>query len=255
MRLALGVVVVRDEAPDDDISRAIVDAGGVVAPLRLMRIAPPQDVGALDDAIANIARYDVVAFTSRHAVDAVASRCAPAAHTVVAAVGPATAARLGAVGWRVDVVGDAGGRALAERLAPSVATHVAKKRVLLPQAEMAHADLADDLAGAGADVNVVIAYRSVVAGDADDVRAAFATANAAGVFAVVVTSPKRVRRLRELCPPGSALGNALSAAAIVAIGDTTAAAARDVGLVVAAVASAAAPIPVCEALASLHTLR
>ncbi len=251
MRLALGVVVVRDEAPDDDISRAIVDAGGVVAPLRLMRIAPPQDASALDDAIANIARYDVVAFTSRHAVDAVASRCAPAAHTVVAAVGPATAARLGAVGWRVDIVGDAGGRALAERLAPTVA----QKRVLLPQAEDAHGDLAAGLKGASAIVDAIVAYRSVDAGGEGDVGAAFAAAGAAGVFAIVVTSPKRVRRLRELCPPGSALGNHLSAAAIVAIGDSTAAAARDVGLVAAAVASAAAPIPVCEALASLHTLR
>ncbi len=246
----LSVVVVRDDAPDDDVSAAIVARGGTVVPLPLMAIAPPQTDAALAafaDGCAQLERYDVVAFSSRHAVDAVCARCPrPSANAIIAAVGPATAARLRHHGWRVDVVGDAGGRALAARLAQR---GVSGQAVFLPQAEDANGDLERGLVGAGARVDAVVAYRSVDVGTDADVDRAIGAAAGAGAWAIVFTSPKRLRRFVALASTDVGDG------AVVVIGDTTAKAAADVGLAVDAVAAGAGPIPVCEALMTLHTPR
>jgi len=238
----LTVVVARDEAPDDDISRAISAAGGTVVPLPLMRIVPPEDGDALAAICRNLDRYDTIAFTSRHAVKALVSqRFAPPRGTI-AAVGAATAKELKAAGWRVDIVGQGGGRELGARLAtPSIAG----TWVLLPRAADAHDALRDRLQAAGASVDVVEAYRSVPIADPRAIRQAWAKPRP---LALVLTSPARVATLMALAPVPADVH-------VVVVGATTAAACVAAGIPVAAVAAAPGPDPLCLALESIHKRR
>jgi len=238
----LTVIVARDDAPDDDLSVAIAAAGAVVVPLPLMRVEPVADAGPLHDALDRCRPGDIIAFTSRHAVAAVAARPAPPGVTV-AAVGAATARALRVCRWPVDVVGDGGGAALAARLVADIG--VAGRRVLWPRAEDAHGALREGLEAAGATVDDVVAYRAVPVADARRIAVALASPRP---LALVVTSPGRARVLGEVGPlPVDA--------AVVAIGATTRGACEEVGIAVAATAASPAPGPVCAALAALHTPR
>ncbi len=238
----LTVIVSRDEAPDDDISRAIIAAGGAVVPLPLMQVVPPADGDALAAICRNLDRYELVAFTSRHAVRAIVEQRFTAPRGRVAAVGAATARALKQAGWRVDVVGNGGSRELGARLAtPSIAG----KWVLLPRAADAHDGLRERLQAAGASVDVVEAYRSIPVVDPKAVAQAWKTARPA---ALVVTSPARVATLLALSAVPSDI-------AVVAVGATTAAACTAAGLVVAAIASAPGPEPICTALESVFKRR
>lgn len=236
----LTVIVARDDAPDDDISHAAQAAGALVVPLPLMTIVPA-GADAIAAARSMLAEADVVVFTSRHAVDAV-GRAPLRTNVVIAAVGEATARALREIGLHVDVIGNGGGAALAERLSH----RVSRRRVVWPRGEGANDALASGLRAAGAAaVDAVDVYRSVPVDIAATVTAAFARRRP---LALVMTSPKRVQALVEQVKiPGDIM--------VVAIGDTTAAACRAAGLRVASMPSSPAPDPVCAALAALHTAR
>lgn len=117
----------------------------------------------------------------------------------------------------------------------------AARRVLLPASALADPALADGLRRAGWEVEQVAAYTTVTA----DTRAlppgldrTWATG---GVDAVVLTAPSTTRAVLELLgPPPQGTG-------LVAIGATTAAATRELGLTVAAVAPSPTPEGVLQA--------
>ena len=138
---------------------------------------------------------------------------------------------------------DSGGRAHASddsparlRTAPEAA-----RRVLLPASALADPALADGLRRAGWEVEQVAAYTTVTADACDlppDLEHAWA---AGGVDAVVLTAPSTTRAVLELLgPPPQGTG-------LVAIGATTAAATRELGLTVAAIAPSPTPEGVLHA--------
>ncbi len=230
------VVVCRDDAPDDDVSAALVRAGAVVVPLPLMQVVLEHD--AIDGLVRALARApDVVALTSRHAVSPVAAavRAAggmgggagggsgPLAGPIVAAVGARTARIARAAGLRAEVEGDAGGEALAGLL---VARGV--RRVLFPRARDANDALALRLRDAGVLVDEVVVYRSIERADAA-VVVHDAWARTSAPRAVVVTSPQRARLLLRQAAPDDVV--------VVAIGATTAAALVEQGGRVDAIAA------------------
>ena len=138
---------------------------------------------------------------------------------------------------------DSGGRAHASddsparlRTAPEAA-----RRVLLPASALADPALADGLRRAGWEVEQVAAYTTVTA-DACDLPPHLEHAWAAGgVDAVVLTAPSTTRAvLKLLGPPPQGIG-------LVAIGATTAAATRELGLTVAAIAPSPTPEGVLQA--------
>ena len=227
--IAWTVIVVRDDAPADDISVALLAAGAAVVALPLMRMeaiafAPPAGP------------FDVVAFTSSSAVDAVGLTLWGDAR--VAAVGQATAGRLRERGVNVDVVGDAGGAALARLL---IAQGPPGMRVLLPRTQGGNDDLSRLLQEAGAAVVVVDVTRAVPL--VVDVAAAVQSARAPR--AVLFTSPQRVRAflLQAAIPPD---------VVVVAIGATTADALRTAGQRVDAVPTHPCPKALLEGLRALQ---
>ena len=119
--------------------------------------------------------------------------------------------------------------------------------MLLPASALADPALADGLRRAGWEVEQVAAYTTVTA-DArtlpPDLDGAWA---AGGVDAVVLTAPSTTRAVLELLgPPPQGTG-------LVAIGATTAAATRKLGLTVAAVAPSPTPEGVLQATIDVTT--
>ena len=117
----------------------------------------------------------------------------------------------------------------------------AARRVLLPASALADPALADGLRRAGWEVEQVAAYTTVTADAHDlppDLERTWATG---GVDAVVLTAPSTTRAVLELLgPPPRGTG-------LVAIGATTAAATRELGLTVAATAPSPTPKGVLQA--------
>ena len=117
----------------------------------------------------------------------------------------------------------------------------AARRVLLPASALADPALAEGLRRAVWEVEQVAAYTTVTA-DAHDLPPNLEDRWATGgVDAVVLTAPSTTRAVLELLgPPPQGTG-------LVAIGATTAAAARELGLTVAAVAPSPTPEGVLQA--------
>ena len=162
----------------------------------------------------------------------------------VAVVGPATArAWTELTGTAPDLVARGSATALLKEpeLAGPLPAPNAARRVLLPASALADPALAEGLRRAGWVVEQVAAYTTVTADAHDlppDLEHRWATG---GVDAVVLTAPSTTRAVLELLgPPPQGTG-------LVAIGATTAAATRKLGLTVAAVAPSPTPEGVLQA--------
>ena len=168
----------------------------------------------------------------------------------VAVVGPATArAWTELTGTAPDLVARGSATALLKEpeLAGPLPAPNAARRVLLPASALADPALAEGLRRAGWEVEQVAAYTTVTADAHDlppDLEDRWATG---GVDAVVLTAPSTTRAVLELLgPPPQGTG-------LVAIGATTAAATRKLGLTVAIVAPSPTPEGVLQATIDVTT--
>lgn len=222
----LGVVVTRDEAEDGPLTRLLRERGFRVHHWPTIRITPPADAAPLEEALAGMAAFDWVVFTSPRAVAAaverVGSRRSP---PKIAAVGESTASALEAAGWPVDLVprtqtGEALVTALIDAgMGPGT-------RVLFPASAIARDTVPDGLGELGVVVVQVEAYRTEPA--SLDREACRAVLEAGAVGVVTFTSPSTVENLE------AALGSDLfemttTKTRAVTIGPTTGAAARRAG--------------------------
>jgi uroporphyrinogen-III synthase len=216
-------------------------------------IAPLDDTTALDAALRRLPEFDWVVFTSANAVDMASRRLSalglegalgrgPAR---MAAIGPATARALEALGAAVTALPD---EYVAEAL-PDTLGAVAGQRVLLPQAELARDVLAAELARRGALVEALPAYRTLP--PAPDPAGLAALRQ--GVDALTFTSTSAVVNFVRLVsggdryvepaeqprsvPAGPPLPS-LAGVAVACIGPITAQAARAAGLPVSVVPAA-----------------
>lgn len=234
------VVVTRARAQASRLADQLAAAGAWPIELPVVEIAPPSDGGAaLSAALASLASYAYVVFTSANAVAPVFDRLRDAralATAKVAAVGAATAAALAGRGVVADVVGE---RFLAESLLASFPPpRAAGERVLVPRAAVARDVLPDGLVALGYAVEVVEAYANV-APAVDEV----ALDEAAAADAVVFTSSSTVTRLLDL------LGRDAVPPVVACIGPVTAATAREGGLEVAVEAPVHTTAGLADALA------
>jgi uroporphyrinogen III methyltransferase/synthase len=134
-----------------------------------IEIAAPPDAGPIERAIDNLDQYALVAFTSDNGVrrfwqflEASGRDARALGRAHVAAIGPATAARLAQHGVNADIVAP---RFVAEDLAQSIIDHMpactpGRKRVLLPRALLARETLPEMLRAAGIEVDVVPVYET-----------------------------------------------------------------------------------------------
>ena len=238
---------------DDRIASALERAGARVLRAAVTRTVPGE-AAALEATARRIVAGEAawLVLTSARTVEALAPYLnvpVPSALRV-AVVGPATArAWTELTETAPDLVARGSAAALLEEpeLAGPLPAPNAARRVLLPASALADPALADGLRRAGWEVEQVAAYTTVTA-DArtlpPDLDGAWA---AGGVDAVVLTAPSTTRAVLELLgPPPQGTG-------LVAIGATTAAATRKLGLTVAIVAPSPTPEGVLQATIDVTT--
>jgi uroporphyrinogen-III synthase len=206
----------------------------------LMTFAPPLDWRVVDETVTNLGRYRAVAFTSPRSARAFADRLrtlgvVPPSGTAVWAAGAGTAQALGGGLGEVRQPDErsVGARGAAAALADALIASGAGGPLLFPCGDLRRDELPARLRDNGIDVDEVVCYRSVLAGEPE------ARAAAERAQVLVVASPSVVDLLARACPPGVR-------PALVAVGPTTAAAARASGWAPARVASR----PTADALAA-----
>jgi uroporphyrinogen III methyltransferase/synthase len=202
----------------------------------LIRIAPPDDWGPLDEACADPGRFDWIIFSSANAVESFMQRLLSGPQDLralgrvrLAAVGSSTGERLARYGIKVDLVPS---EFRAEAILPALSDRgdVAGLRVLLPRADIGREVVADELRRHGADVTEVIAYKTVVAepereGEPDIYRMLLDRR----IDVVTFTSPSAVRSFVQLLGVEPAV-DLLRTTLVASIGPVTAEAATQYGI-------------------------
>ena len=237
------VVVTRPRERADALVDALGAAGAEVILAPTIEVVPPADQGPLAGAASRLTAYDWVVFTSGYGVSALmAAGARPGAARGVACVGEPTARAAREAGFGVALVpaGEATGGALAQALVAAGAGPGTK--VLFPRASDAREELPDALRRAGVEVDEVVAYvKRPVAPD----PALAAALRTGSVDVVTFTSPSTVRAFAV------AYGALPAGAAVVVIGETTAAAARGAGVRVDRVAAESSAAGVARAVVEL----
>ncbi len=205
-------VIVPDRSPEG-LPDLLARAGAHVVTAAFTRIEPLAE-SDLDAAWGE--GFDWLVVTSAATAGLLGGRTVPAGARV-AAVGPATASSLVAAGFAVDLVARGGGAALAAELGPGPG------RALLPGPRRRSEEPAASLVNTGWRVTLVDLYETVPEPVGRDLRDAWQVADA-----LVVTAGSMAR--------SAVAGCGLPGPLAVAIGESSAAVCRELGLRVGAVA-------------------
>ncbi|HYL72582.1 MAG TPA: uroporphyrinogen-III C-methyltransferase [Bryobacteraceae bacterium] len=225
-----GKKIVVTRAPDQaaEFSDRLRALGADVIELPVIDIQPPEDPTRLDQAIATLATYDWLIFTSVNGVRFFLDRLDHSPHDLrqlkarICAIGPATRQAIETLHLKVDLMPE---QYVAESLIAAFAnTDLQGKRILLPRAAVARDLIPTELAKRGAQVDVVEAYRNVIPADA--------SARAHEIFSaphkpdwITFTSSSTVKNCIAI-----AGREALEGIRIASIGPVTSTTARDQGL-------------------------
>jgi uroporphyrinogen III methyltransferase/synthase len=226
------VVVTRPRPQVGRFAALLEGYGAEVIALPTIRLAPPDDWGPLDAALAGLHGFAWLIFTSANGVAAFRERLAGAALDAralagarLAAIGAETAEALGRLGLRADVVPQ---EYRAEGLVEALRPHVGPgTRVLLVRAAEARDVVPRELAAAGAEVTVAPAYRTLPVKEGADRVTGLLEAGAVDV--VTFTSSSTVRGFLALLGSDDARRR-LAGVALAAIGPITAATLAEYGL-------------------------
>ena len=229
------------------VTRAASQAGEFVAELEsygakviicpTIEIAEPESYERLDEAIDHLYGYDWLIFTSANAIDFFLRRLNTRGVKIedldeikVCAIGQASADKLRDAHVHVDVVP---AHAKAEGVFAALSEYAGGTEqlrglnILLPRAAAGRDYLPKSLEAAGARVDVVTAYRTVVPENLDRGRLSAMLAGSADCIAF--TSSSTVKNLALLFDTHD-LGKVLAGLNVACIGDVTAATALEFGL-------------------------
>ena len=229
------VVVTRAAAQSPLLCRRLRRLGAQVFPIPAIGFEPPSEWKLADRAIRNLPNFDWLVFTSVNGVDRFVERLDASRRDLrdlparICAIGPATADRVRSLHLHVDVVPD---EFVAESLAASFRSlRLRGRKVLIPRAQEARELLPKQLAGMGAEVDVVPVYRTVLPASSHEM-VSMAWNEGDPPDWVTVTSSSTVRNLARLISVDD-----LRLSKLASIGPVTSATAREIGLHVATEAS------------------
>jgi uroporphyrinogen-III synthase len=220
------------------LSDALRELSAEVVELPLLSFEPPDDWSEADGAIGRLDSYEAIAFTSPRAATAFGGRLRASGRTALPVVwaggrGTAGALALPASSVRTPPDEETGRLGAAAALAAAMLRDGIRGPVLFPCGEVRRDELPTRLRQEGIAVDEVVCYRSVIAGD----DAAREAVRRAGIL--VVASPTVAELLARVSAP-------TPRPPLLAVGPTTAAAARAAGWTPTAVA----PRPEVDALAA-----
>ncbi len=226
-----GIVVTRPEEQAGEFARLLAAEGAQAILFPTIRIAPPASWDGVDRALDGLDGYDWIVFTSANGVKHFFARLRDRGGDIrdlkgvrICTIGPATAAAVGAMGIRVDLVPD---EYISEGVVRAFeAVDLKGRRVLLPRAAEARDVIPEGLAKKGAAVDIVTAYRTVRSKSRKEELQALLDAGRVDV--VTFTSPSTVVNFRKI------MGNERlpEKVRIACIGPVTAAAAKKQGYAV-----------------------
>jgi uroporphyrinogen-III synthase len=231
------------------LSDQLRKAGAEVIEIPFIEIRRPKSFKPLDMALKNLAAYDWLILTSVNGVEAMWSRInqlklkvgnavttkdksgalAPEGKRLyIAAIGPATEKAIEQRGAHVDVVPK---EYVAESVVQSLKNKVKEKRVLLVRAKVARDVIPRELRKAGAQIDVVEAYETVVPRSSRARLRAALKNPGKRPHVVTFTSSSTVRNFVELLGPAQkARHKALAGIRTASIGPVTSATLRELGL-------------------------
>ena len=199
------IVVTRARHQAAALEDEIRQFGAVPIAYPCLAIEPPLDTAAFDQCLRSLAEYDWLALSSGNAVRALADRARALAvlpslkRIKIAALGPATAAE-----WRRQTDRDADFIPTAfnvEALARQIPIGK-RRRILLPQSDLADEGAAEIMRSRGAEVTTLVAYRTVIGSGGADLPALLADRQC---DALTFASPSAVHFFRQRCSAPAAL--------------------------------------------------
>jgi uroporphyrinogen-III synthase len=160
------ILVGRARHQAGSLSASLRSLGASVIEIPFIEIRKPQSYRPLDDALKNIKSYDWLILTSANGVEAMWERVRKLRitrrtlkHLQIAAIGPATKKAIVKHGLKVKMVPE---EYVAESVVKGLRDKVDGKRVVLIRAKVARDVIPEELRAAGAEVDVVEAYETVV---------------------------------------------------------------------------------------------
>src|SRR5216683_1682746 len=217
------ILVGRARHQAGSLSASLRSLGASVIEIPFIEIRKPQSHRPLDEALKNIRSYDWLIFTSANGVEAMWDRFRKLrltrrtlAHLQIAAIGPATKKAIVKHGLKVKMVPE---EYVAESVVRGLRDKVNGKRVLLVRAKVARDVIPEELRAAGAEVDVVEAYETVVPKKSGERLRALMKDAARRPHIVTFTSSSTVRNFAELL--GSSRMGALKSVQCASIGPIT----------------------------------
>jgi uroporphyrinogen-III synthase len=229
------VLVGRARHQASSLSASLRGLGASVIEIPFIEIRKPQSFQPLDNALKNIGSYDWLIFTSANGVEAMWERVRKLRiprkmlkHLRIAAIGPATKLAIEKHGLKVKMVPE---EYVAESVVNGLRDKVKSKRVVLIRAKVARDVIPEDLRAAGAHVDVVEAYETVVP-EKSRARLRELMKNAARrPHLVTFTSSSTVKNFADLI--GNVRAGSLSRVQFASIGPITSATLRELQMPVA----------------------
>jgi uroporphyrinogen-III synthase len=160
------ILVGRARHQAGSLSASLRGLGASVIEIPFIEIRKPKSYQSLDDALKNIKSYDWLILTSANGVEAMWGRVRKLRitrknleHLQIAAIGPATKKAIVKHGLKVKMVPE---EYVAESVVKGLRDKVSGKRVVLIRAKVARDVIPEALGAAGAHVDVIEAYETVV---------------------------------------------------------------------------------------------
>ena len=160
------IVIGRAKAQSGALAKLLREKGATVLAVPFIEIRKPRSFKPLDSALKEIHEYDWLVLTSVNGVEALFERLAKLkleigwlAHLRIAAIGPATKAAIEKRGLDVSVVPK---QYVAESVVEALKSQVEGRHILLVRAKVARDVIPNELRKAGAAVEVVEAYETVL---------------------------------------------------------------------------------------------
>jgi len=160
------ILIGRARHQASSLSKSLRSLGASVIEIPFIEIRKPQSYAPLDAALNSMKSYDWLILTSANGVEAMWRRIQKLRiprtwlkHLKIAAIGPATKKAIVKHGLKVKMVPE---EYVAESVVKGLRDEVKGKRVVLIRAKVARDVIPEDLRAAGAQVDVIEAYETVI---------------------------------------------------------------------------------------------